>query len=140
MSKTAHVLALTSLLLPGCATVRQEDLAAWRGRPVAELDRHPIFATMRLTKTYAADGTEIRNYVNGSVATSCAGGGFVNSTAPGMANVSQHANCVSTAPTCNNVFHVKNGIVESYTPIGTGGAKCYTDDRARPDFRGATNL
>ena len=67
MSKTAHVLTLVSLLLPGCATVRHEDLAAWRGRPVAELDRHPVFATLRLTKTYAADGTELRERLRGDV-------------------------------------------------------------------------
>ena len=42
--------------------------------------------------------------------------------------------------TCNNLFHIKGGIVQSYTPIGSGGASCYTDDRARPGFSGPTNL
>ena len=28
----------------------------------------------------------------------------------------------------------------AYTPVGTGGARCYTDERARPNFRGATNF
>jgi hypothetical protein len=97
MSRTTHAFVLASLLLAGCATVRSEDLAAWRGRPVANLDKHPMFATMRMTRTYAADGTEIRNYANGTAHTACAGGGFVHSHAPGMANVSQHANCAPRA-------------------------------------------
>jgi hypothetical protein len=53
---------LGALLLFGCAasSLRPDDLVAWKGRPVADLDQHPIFATMRMTRTYAADGTETR--------------------------------------------------------------------------------
>jgi hypothetical protein len=37
-----------ALALSTCATVHQEDLDAWAGHPVSELDVHPIFLTMRL--------------------------------------------------------------------------------------------
>lgn len=95
---------------------------------------------MRLVRSHAADGTEIRNYANGAAHTACSGGGFINSYGSGMATVSQNANCVSRTPTCNNIFHVKGGIVQSYTPVGSGGARCYTDDRVRPGFSGPTNF
>jgi hypothetical protein len=123
----ANVLANAAfaLSLTACATVRPEDLASWRGRPVAELDKHPIFATMRMTRSIAADGTEVRNYSNAVGQTTC-GGEYAIS-------------CVSKTPACNNVFHIKDGIVQRYTPIGSGGGRCFTDERARPDFTGATN-
>jgi hypothetical protein len=127
------------LCLSGCATVRPEDLAAWKGRPVADLDKHPVFATMRLVRSHAADGTEIRNYVNGTTGVSCSGtdsGQVIGSTAL----VNQSGACISSTPACINIFHVNNGVFESYTPIGTGGARCYTDERAQPAFRGATNV
>jgi hypothetical protein len=40
-------------------------------------------------------------------------------------------------PTCNNLFYIKDGTVIRYTPIGSGGARCYTNDMAKPGFRGA---
>jgi hypothetical protein len=75
------------LVLSGCATVRSEDLAAWRGRPVANLDWHPVFAAMRVTKTHAADGAEMRNYANRHARTNCSGCAIVHSAAPGIAKV-----------------------------------------------------
>jgi hypothetical protein len=64
MSRLAAVLAVAMLM--GCATVREADLDAWKGQPVAELDKHPVFLTVPAIRTKARDGTEIRNYVNGS--------------------------------------------------------------------------
>jgi hypothetical protein len=61
-------------LLAGC--VHREYLDSWIGVPVAELDKQPLFLTMRLVRTQAADGTEIRNYVNGKNVGTCFGGGF----------------------------------------------------------------
>jgi hypothetical protein len=60
-----HIL-LGSLMVAGCMTVHQEDLASWEGAPVSALDAHPIFLTMQKVQTVTADGTEIRNYVNGA--------------------------------------------------------------------------
>ena len=54
--------AVVLLALAGC--VSAEDTNAWRGRPVAELDRHPIFNAMHMTRRVTADGTEIRDYQN----------------------------------------------------------------------------
>jgi hypothetical protein len=39
-------------------------------------------------------------------------------------------------PTCNNMFYVKDAIVIRYTPVGSGGGRCFTDERLRPGFRG----
>ena len=41
---------------------------------------------------------------------------------------------------CNNIFYMKNGRVIAYTPIGAGGAHCYTSADAQPGFRGAANI
>jgi hypothetical protein len=47
---------------------------------------------------------------------------------------------LSTTPTYNDIVHSKGGVVQSYTPIGSGGARCYSDDRTRPGFSGATSF
>ena len=54
-----------ALAIEGCRSVREDDLQTWEGAPVAELDTHPLFLTMPVVQTVAADGTEIRDYVNG---------------------------------------------------------------------------
>jgi hypothetical protein len=61
---TAATIAGACLMVAGCA-VRQEDLASWQGVPVSALDVHTEFLTMHLARSEAADGTEVRNYVNG---------------------------------------------------------------------------
>jgi hypothetical protein len=60
-----HIL-LGSLMVAGCMTVRQEDLASWEGAPVSALNAQPFFLTRPMVRTVTADGTEIRNYVNGA--------------------------------------------------------------------------
>ena len=37
-----HIL-LGSLMVAGCQSVHQEDLASWEGAPVSALDAHPYF-------------------------------------------------------------------------------------------------
>src|SRR6266849_899980 len=66
-----------ALTLASCATVHQEDMQSWVGRRIDELDKHPIFLTMQVVRTRTADGTEIRNYINGRNTASCSGGGTV---------------------------------------------------------------
>ncbi|ACB94260.1 hypothetical protein [Beijerinckia indica] len=102
--------------LAACATVRQSDVDAWAGQPVDVLDRHPLFLTMKLEKSYAEDGTEIRNYVNSRVNTSCVGLAF----------------CTSQQMACNNIFYIKDGHVIRYAPTPSGGARCFTDDQVLP--------
>jgi hypothetical protein len=63
--------------LAGCARVHQEDLDAWRGVPVSELEAQPFFLTLPVVRTVTSDGTEIRRYVNGRNVSSCSGGGAV---------------------------------------------------------------
>jgi hypothetical protein len=132
---------LIALLLAGCASVRQSDLDAWAGRPVSDLDKHPVFLTMPVVRTVASDGTEIRNYVNGRSITTCS-----RSRESGLSNVmdsgayNRVTTCLQTHSACQNIFHITGGVVMRYTPIGTGGARCFTDERARPDFAGAANI
>lgn len=138
-SDKAVVLAV-ALMLASCASVRQEDLQSWVGHPVDELDKHPVFLTMQTVRTRTADGTEIRNYINGQNVASCSGGGTVFAANVDMATYSRFSSCMQAFAACNNIFYIKDGSVTQYTPIGTGGARCYTDERTRPGFAGATNI
>jgi hypothetical protein len=36
--------------------------------------------------------------------------------------------CTASVPTCNNLFYIERGVVTRYTPIGTGGGRCFTDE------------
>jgi hypothetical protein len=128
-----------ALMLASCASVHQEDLQSWVGRPVDELDKHPVFLTMQAVRTRTADGTEIRN-INGRNTASCSGGGTVFAGNVDMATYSRFSSCMQAFAACNNIFYIKDGVVTQYTPIGTGGARCYTDARTRPGFAGATNI
>lgn len=135
-----RIIVLTSMLaIAACVGVRQQDLDAWAGAPVSALETQPILATMRLVRTRASDGTEIWNYVNGRNLGSCAGSGTVFSGFVDMATYNSFSSCMSGFAACNNIFYVKNGRVISYNPIGSGGMRCYTDQRLQPGFRGATN-
>lgn len=134
------VVAVFGFVLAGCQSVRVEDTAAWEGRPVSDLELHPVFATMRLIRTVASDGTELRNYINGANASSCSSDASIFGTTVSSAIYSEFTSCMSRFTACNNIFYVKNGRVLSYVPTGSGGGRCYTDERTRPGFRGATNF
>jgi hypothetical protein len=138
--RTAVVLTAIALTLSSCATVHQEDLQSWVGVSVDQLDKYPIFLTMQVVRTRTADGTEIRNYINGRNTASCSGGGTVFAGYVSTATYNQFASCMQTFMACNNIFYIKNGVVTQYTPIGTGGARCYTNEWARPGFKGAANI
>ena len=138
--RSSLTVAAVCLALPGCVTVHQEDLDAWKGAPVAALETHPIFMTMPVVRTVASDGTEIRRYVNGGNVSSCSGGGTVFKGAIDMATYDSFSSCMQTFAACNNIFYIKDGYVQQYTTIGTGGARCMTMESLRPGFRGATNV
>ena len=131
--------AIVLLALSSCATVREEDTAAWVGRPVSDLEKHPVFLTMQLVRTQASDGTQIWNYVNARSYGSCSRGGSVFAGSVDFAMYNSFTSCMSGIAACNNIFYVKNGVVQQYTPVGSGGALCYTDARAKPGFSGPTN-
>lgn len=131
-------------ILSGCLSVREEDLNSWVNRPVLDLELHPFLITMPVVKTKASDGTEIWNYVNGGNIGSCTG--FGSATFNGKsgyldyANYSQFSNCMQRFAACNNIFYIKDGRVLSYNPVGTGGARCYTNAKLQPGFRGPANI
>lgn len=131
---------LTTILISSCATVKQADLDSWVGQPVAALETHPIFLTVPVVKTTASDGTEIWNYVNGANLGQCSGGGSVYSGTVDLATYNQFSRCVSRFAACNNIFFIKDGLVQRYTPVGTGGARCYTNEQLRPGLNSATNI
>src|SRR5258708_2142778 len=107
-----RVAVLAVLILDGCMTVRQEDVDAWAGRPVSDLDLHPVFVTMKVVRSVTPDGIEIRNYINSKETVSCGGGGSVTpgfkppgySPIPAGLNYSQSVMCTGSTPTCSNLF------------------------------------
>jgi hypothetical protein len=80
---------------------------------VSVLDKQPIFLTMRSVRTVTADGTEIRNYVNGASVSSCGGGGDVFSGTVNSATYDDFSSCIARAAASNNIFYVKDGIVKN---------------------------
>jgi hypothetical protein len=133
-------MVLFASVAAACATVRQEDTEAWVGKPVAALEKHPVFLTMPVVRTRASDGTEIWNYVNGRNVGTCSGSGGIYTGLVDYASYTAFTACMSRVAACNNIFYIKNGIVERYTPIGSGGLRCYTDARLQPGFSGPTNI
>lgn len=119
-----HLLALLGLItLCACAHVRQGDLDSWRGVPVIELERHPIFSTMQIEKRKLSDGSEIWNFRNGGLMEGRGACMPMGNTVICKDN--------SREVVCMNQFIVKDGVVREYRAIGD----CYTDCRARPASR-----
>lgn len=132
-----------ALVVASCVTapqVHQEDLQSWVGRPIDDLDKHPVFLTLQAVRTRTNDGTEIRNYLNGRNTVSCSGGGTVFAGYLDTASYNRFSSCMQSFPACNNIFYIKNGVVTQYSPIGTGGAQCYTNEKLRPGFTGSGNF
>jgi hypothetical protein len=129
-----------SASLSGCATVHQEDLDAWAGRPVSDLDKHPIFVTQPVVRTVTPDGTEIRDYVNGKNVASCSSGGSVFAGQVNYATYNSFTNCMQNFAACHGIFYIRNGIIDHLSAIGTGGMRCYTNEASRPGFSGSVNI
>jgi len=140
MQKVAFLSLVATSMICGCLSVRQADLDAWVGQPVVALETHPIFLTVPVVKTQASDGTEIWNYVNGSNLGQCSGGGSIYSGTVDYATYSKFSSCVQRFAACNNIFFIRDGRVTKYTPIGTGGMRCYTTEQLQPGFSGAANI
>jgi hypothetical protein len=133
---------LVICVLGGCVlsySVREEDLRAWEGQPVLTLEKHPVFLTMPVIKTRASDGTEIWNFVNGRNMSACSSSGSVFGRFVDSATYSQFSNCMQRVQACNNIFFIINGVVERYTPVGSGGVHCYTDETLQPHRNQHTN-
>jgi hypothetical protein len=144
MNKKIITLSFVLVSLLGCTTVhksvRQVDLDAWVGQPVSALETHPFFITIPVVKTTASDGTEIWNYVNGTNLGHCSSGGNIWGKQLNYTSYSQFASCVQRFAACNNIFYIREGKVQRYTPVGTGGVYCYTTEQLQPQFRDSTNF
>ena len=134
-----NLVYVVAVLLAGCA-VRQVDLDAWVGQPVLALETHPVFLTIPVVKTQASDGTQIWNYVNGANVGQCAGASSIFGTTVDYATYAQFSTCMQRFAACNNIFFIRDGKVLKYTPIGTGGVRCYTNEKLQPGFSGAANI
>jgi hypothetical protein len=126
----------TFLLVIGCMSIRQQDLDAWVGKPVEALDTHSFFITLPMVKTVTDSGIEIRDYVNKSAISQCAGSGFGNGSANSnggqtlsYANFNAFQNCTSGMVECDNIFYIKNKKIIVYKPVG----QCYTDESMQPE-------
>jgi len=128
--KSVWLLALT---VAACASVRSEDLIAWQGQPAAKLDTHPVFLTMPVEIRQLPDGTEVRNYVNGRNIGGCFDSAVVTSFSSRAIYGRGTTFCSESFAACNNIFYIKNGHVIRYTPVGSGGAQCFTDERVTPE-------
>lgn len=93
----ALTVVLLTAILAGCGSlvVRQADLDAWIGQPIAALEAHPIFLTMPVVKTVTSDGTEIWNFVNGADVAGCSGGASVYSGTVNFATYTTFSNCMA---------------------------------------------
>ena len=120
--------------LAACGTVRQQDLDAWVGQPVAALDTHSLFITLPVVKTVTDDGIEIRNYVNKRNVGACFGNTFGQASSSyntTSANFNAFSNCTSRAEGCDNIFYIKNKKIIEYKPVG----KCFTNETVQPEKR-----
>ncbi len=140
MARGLMFVCMAVMGLAGCQTVRIDDTQAWVGRPVSDLDLHPVFLTMRMVRTEVSDGTQIRNYINSANISSCSSDASIFGSSVSSAMYTEFSSCMGRVGACNNIFYIKGGRVESYVPTGSGGMRCYTDERTRPGFRGASNF
>ena len=132
-----------AITLSGCLSVRQQDLEAWVGQPVAALETQPVFLTMPVVKTTASDGTLIWNYVNGANIGSCSRIGNANVTGSSTVDYATYVgftSCMQRFAACNNIFYIRDGKVLRYVPVGTGGMRCYTNEATQPHYSGPANI
>jgi hypothetical protein len=133
MNRLRGVLAIgVSLLASACAdpAVRTRDLDVWIGMPVEALDTQPLFVGMRMVRTYAEDGVEIRNYASRRDFPSCAGSPGALATGS-YVSPDAFSNCTGGWDGCSNIFYVRNGKVLEYAPTG----RCYTNESVWPKAR-----
>ncbi len=99
-----------TLILSSCGSlvsslVRDEQkniLAAWKGKPVSELESHPFFSKVPLKRKTVDGDVEVRNYEERGKYQSKA---RMQALGGGMGLPSE---------TCQNIFTIKNGIIQKY--------------------------
>ena len=128
--KKVTLLITLALTVVACATVRKQDLDAWVGIPVEALDTHSFFITVPMYRSVTLGGIEIRNYANGADVAQCFSNASGSSTGK-YVNANAFTTCSSNRIVCNNIFHIKSGVVIEYAPTG----RCYTDETVQPQPR-----
>mgnify|MGYP003685486873 CR=1 FL=1 len=135
-SKKIISLVVLALFLYGCAgnMVRQQDLDAWVGVSVDELDTHSFFLTLPVSKTITESGIEVRVYSNKQNVSSCFDTGNIDGKAySNDASFTAIQNCSSQIRGCDNIFYIKDGIVKEYKPVGTPKGFCKTEEFLQPE-------
>lgn len=123
----ATVAALTTVVSCGSSspprTVRQVDLDAWTGIPLAELEMHPLFSTLPRNIRALSDGRQLWTFSNckSIVEIYCMGSNGLMACSGGE----------TWRPCCQNQFVVRDTEVESFRAVG----HCYTDCTVRPASR-----
>lgn len=114
-------LLILMLVLSGCQTVRRDDVAAWKGAPLSDLETHPVYAAMPLEKRPLTNGSVLWIHTNkGSYTTETSCNKYGNRVScSGGDNVTVQ---------CSHQFIVKEATVQEYRPVG----QCYTDCSRRP--------
>lgn len=108
--------------------IRPEDVSAWEGQPISELEMQPLFSTLPRDRRVLSDGREIWDFTNCASATSerqCRA--MVN----GNMVWSRCAGGETVTACCHNQFIIRANTVESFRPVGS----CLTDCTTRPSTK-----
>lgn len=117
-----RLLLLSIVLLCSCASpmlVGERDLNAWRGVPLKELESHPVFSKLSVSRMVYSNGDILYNYHNDRTiaeATDCYSQGGSNYCSGGK------------EVRCTNQFIIRKDKILEYRAIG----KCYADCRLWP--------
>ncbi len=117
-------------LAASCASVPpapQQDLNAWEGVSVEELDAHTFFKTVPMFRTKTDSGTEIRNYAYGYNFGECFGQAGANKFGD-FVNENEFITCSSSRIVCNNIFYIKEEQVLEFAPNG----RCEANEKFMP--------
>lgn len=111
---------------PASERIHQEDLDAWRGAPLIELETHPVFSRLPLEKRKLSDGSEMwlaLECVEEKVPLEC-------SSVRGLLTVDTKCNGGDIDRyCCQNQFHIIGDKVDWWRP---NGKWCATKPALRP--------
>jgi hypothetical protein len=121
--KATILILLLNVAMAACAhLVRDDDLNAWKGVPLIELETHPFFSSLPLEKRPLSNGQELWIYSN------------TEAHADGECS---DGDCQAKIKTkgCLNQFMVSGGQVLEYRPIPLHIISCVTTCKTRPASR-----
>lgn len=124
------ILICLVMALSGCKTVRQEDLDAWRGAPLSDLETHALLNSIPVEVRQISGGRFLYIYTNSATTTTpiqCQSGRTIS----GVGRQTQCYGGNERTFTCSNQFITNSTHVLQYIPVGD----CYTDCSIRPFSR-----